>query len=513
MIGRKAILAFGVNGAKNAIGYIGLFFIARFMGPESLGVLSFGFAFIGIFNFVADLGFAVAHIKKVSEGAPQGKCVATFLAIRSVLTALMVVAVLGTVAVYKYGLGFAFESPEHEQVVYLALATMVVLNISTVPQMTFAARKETARQSIPELVGKSLEMAIKVAVAVLGLSVVLLAGGALVGGTVSLLLYVILFRGHPLGRPDWKLAKEYIWFALPVTIVVSSNAVTQNLDQIMIQGFWDARELGFYAGAGKITMVFGFAGTAVGSLLFPTISSFHGSSDTALIRRVCRRAERFLGLLFVPVGAALTVFSGPVVALILGAEFAPSGAVLSVLAWAAIVRVVSVPYSTQIIGTNRARLSALLSVILMALNVSLNLLLVPETLFGIRMAGLGAVGAAVATLVATTIMAVLYRVLASRLTGTQWNWGVVRQFGAATGMVVVMCGVLMVGGSLGAWRYALSLSAGGGVYLGFLYIMHELTGDDLKYILCAVSPFLMKRYVIDEMRGRSDAGPEDDRDV
>lgn len=499
MIARKAILAFGVNLLKNGIGYVGLFFVARRLGPEIFGALSYGFAYVGIFHFIADMGFGVAHIKKLSEGRDLPTCLGTYLLVRAGMTGLMAIAVLGSLAAHRLIFHQPMESAAHEQVILIAVLTFVLIDLAQIPSGTFAARKETAKQMIPDLAGKTIETALKIAVAVAGLGVVLLAGASLAGALVGLLLYAYIFKSYAIGRPSWSMAKEYLLFALPIMVIVSANAVTENLDQIMIQHFWKSGELGLYAGAAKITTILMFAGTAVGTLVFPTVSALNSERDLAGIRTLTHRAERFSALVLFPVGALLMMNRHTVVRLLLGSTFEASNSVLTFLIWSSIVSVISVPYFTQIIGTSRVSLSAALSVTFMVLNVIMNLVFIPVSWGGWTLAGMGARGAALATLLSGVIMAVLYRYCAYRSTATTFNISVLR-IGVATAIMMAAMGVISGFMERTLWHDCLSSVAGIGVFVGVLSLMGEKIREDLGYLLQAVSPGRMSVYIRDEFR-------------
>jgi O-antigen/teichoic acid export membrane protein len=301
------------------------------------------------------------------------------------------------------------------------------------------------------------------------------------------------------------MAKEYFFFAMPVMVIVSSNAVTENLGQIVVQAFWNSEEVGYYSGAGKVTTVFLFAGSAAGTLIFPTLSALNSRRDAQRVRDLTHRAERFMLLLLLPCGVLLTCFSPEIVRLLLGSQFDRAVPVLCILTWSMIVAVVSVPYSTQIIGTGRVRVSAALSVLLMALMVSMNVLFVPRSICGMPWLGWGAPGSAWANLVATVIMAAVYRGFALRITGTGLNVRALKLLPAAAAMALVVYGARHV------WSSALAggaiAVAGSAIYAGAAALLGELTRDDFEYLRSVVSPQRMTSYVMEEFRAGSDAPP------
>ena len=97
MIARKVSLAFFSNVVTTGLGYISLFFVARYMGPEALGIIAFSLAYIGIFRSFSDLGFGSAHVKRVSEGKDLGVCNGTYFSAKMLLTVVMAIIVLTTI--------------------------------------------------------------------------------------------------------------------------------------------------------------------------------------------------------------------------------------------------------------------------------------------------------------------------------------------------------------------------------------------------------------------------------
>jgi O-antigen/teichoic acid export membrane protein len=508
MIARKVILAFGINLVKFGFGYVGLFFVARYMGPSALGAIGFGFAYVGIFSFIADLGFGLAHIKRVSEGRDLGKCIGTYLLLKSGLIVAMAISVLVSVYVFRSVLGREFERPENEYIIYVALLTVILGHLSGIASHTFAGKKETAKQNLPELFGKVLEVCLKIVVAIGGFGLIMLAGASAVGTALCLFMAAFLFSGHPIGRPDKGVLKDYWVFALPVMIIVSSNTVTENLDKIMVQLFWSSKELGYYVGAQRISMIFTFLLVSVGMLVFPSISSYHSKNDIHSISRLTHNSERYLSLLLLPVGVLLIFFGSEIAVILLGQAFYHSGNILCFLSWAVIIRTISNPYSLQIMGTDKVKWSAILSVVFMVLNVSLNLLLIPNRIFGIRLFGLGAYGAALATLIAAFVMNLIYRYLAYKLTATGINWAVFRHLVASGIMALVIYGLLSLIEieSIGILIVVSLGLVGFGVYIVFLFLTRELSRDDLTYLLGLVSIRDMKSYIQEELRFNTKIG-------
>ena len=60
------------TGLVKIVDLLVIFFVARYMGPEPLGLISFGTAYVTLFLIISNLGFDTAHVKRVSEGKDLG---------------------------------------------------------------------------------------------------------------------------------------------------------------------------------------------------------------------------------------------------------------------------------------------------------------------------------------------------------------------------------------------------------------------------------------------------------
>ncbi|MFX0200705.1 MAG: oligosaccharide flippase family protein, partial [Candidatus Hodarchaeota archaeon] len=253
MIARKVTLVFMIRLLQHGLGFLSLFFVAHYMGPEAVGIIAFAFAYVAMFASFSDLGFGSAHIKRVSEGKDLGKCNGTYFTVKALLTAVMTIIILATIFISKYIRNQAFISKEHEIVLYIILLATIVGNLYMPIIITFGARKETAKQNIPLLIEKFALVSIKVFVAIMGLGVALLAGASLISATIALLCFLYLFQGYPIKKPDKDLFKSYATFALPVMFIGFLSTMAQNMDKVMVQFFWSTADVGCYSAAQRIS--------------------------------------------------------------------------------------------------------------------------------------------------------------------------------------------------------------------------------------------------------------------
>jgi len=419
MIARKSALIIAIQLANGLLGYIGLKFIAVYMQPWQYGIVGFAYGFVALFSIFGKLGFDQAHIKKVSEGKDPGTCIATFATVKLLLSGLMAGIVILSIIVWKYVMGRGFESPAHEQAVYVMLFYFALLILTQSMISTFNARKEIAKAQLSLFAYAFVRVMATILVAFYGLGVLALAYTYVIGEIFHFILALWFFRGYPVGKPSLPYLKEYMAFAMPMAIASASYIIMTNIDKVFIQLFWSATQVGEYFAISNLSRFIILFASAVGLLLFPTISEYHSNNNISGIKRLTLESERYLSMIVFPIIVTMVVLAEPIIRILLSNRYYPALPVLQILPFFVLIEVLSRPYSSQLQGMNMPEITRNRVFIMMVVNVLLNLVLIPQDIksMGIKLAGLGAKGAAIATVISYLFGIVYIRIVAWRKTG------------------------------------------------------------------------------------------------
>jgi len=499
MIARKSVLIMGISFIGQLLGFLALIFVARYMGPNTLGIIGFGVGFMGLFNFITYLGFDVAHIKRVSEGKDLANCIGTYLVIKIVLTSVMVITVIGALFIWKSIFHGGFESSVHEGVIYILLISFSILSFARIMIDTFVARRETAKQQISLLGGTIVQALGMMFVAVMSFGIFMLVGTYILGAITTFIFALLLFRNYPVGKPSKEYFKSYSMFAFPLILATMNIAILLNVDKIMIQLFLGTKEVGYYFTVQKMTAALMFIGSAVNSLLFPTMSSYSTKNNFKEIRRLTLLGEKYLSMIITPILAFIFLFSRPIVCVFLGNAFTPAYLVLSIFSIIVWSRILVVPLSSQIRGLDKPSIVGKTCILMVVLNILLNLLLIPKSIMGIGLAGLGIEGAAIATLFAFLSRLIIYRIVVYKLTETRLYRGVKFHLLSAGGMSLSLY-IIGIKIPVYEWYGIVGLALVGlGVYFGLLFLMQEFTKEDFNFFLEVLNPKKMIEYVKSEI--------------
>lgn len=504
MIARKSTLIIITQLLNGLLGYIGLKFIALYMEPWEYGVIGFAFGFVALFSILGTLGFDAAHIKRVSEGKDLEKCIATFAATKIALAGLMASVVIGSMAIWKYVLGRGFETPFHETAVYIMLAYFILLIFTQTMVSTFNARKEIAKSQLPLFAYTFTRVVATIVVAYYGFGVLALAYTYLFGEIFQFALAFLFFRGYSVGRPSLEYFKDYTKFALPMAIVSTAYIIMTNIDKVFIQLFWGAAQVGEYFAVFNLSSFVILFVAAVGMLLFPTISEYHAQNNTEAVKNLVLKSERYLSMIVFPITVIMVVLAEPIIHILLSDKYMPALPVLRILPFFVLIATLARPYTTQLTGMNRPNFNRNTVLLMMIVNVSLNLVLIPREIksVGITLAGLGAQGAAIATVIAYIAGLIYIRVVAWKITGIKGNLRIILHATAAAVMGLILSYASRII-FIGRWYELLAIAASGfAIYFALLFVMREFTKEDFDFFIDTLNIKKMCQYMKEEILGK-----------
>jgi O-antigen/teichoic acid export membrane protein len=540
MLSRKSALVVAVNILSAFVGWIGLVVIARLWGgfaPTAIGVIGFGMAFVGLFNVIADLGFSAAHVKRISEGKDLGECIGTYATIKILLTGIMVAFVIGGIAIWKYVLHNEFFDATKESVIYIFILYYIFTNLALIALQTFIGRKEIAKVEVPMAFEPFVRVPLMILVALAGVTgiatiapelgidvicpvtwpafilpiqkfVAAHAVGALAmsyatGIGAVFLVATWLLRKYPIKRYNKELAKNYLVFALPVMLLAITSVISLNVDKVMLGYFWTFKEVGYYFSVQRITLLLLAIPTAVGTVLFPTISEYHARNNVAGIKEVTHSAERYISMVAIPLITIVVIFPAPIINIVLSSAFLPAASTLAMLAIYVFILSLTRPFSSLIIGINRPDIAAKIGVGICIVNIGLNYLFIPEWGLLSPLGIYGPVGAATATALSQLVGFIGLRVAAMRLTGIKvMQTSTPRHIVAG---VVMGIGLYYLNSliPLVRWYHLIGFALVGiAVYIGVLVIIREFKKRDLKFFLDLAQPAGMFEYIKSELRGK-----------
>jgi PST family polysaccharide transporter len=450
--------------------------LARLLLPEHFGLLALAATSTAFFRLFANLGLGAAIVQRreVDDDYLSTSFWAN-LAAGAVL--FLVAAVSGEV------LGVLLKEPRIGTLV-LFLSLRFVIAAGSATQVAMISRRLDYRAlSLRSIASTALAGVAGVSLAYGGMGVWSLVGQELARTAANTLLLYRATGWRPRRRFSWVRFRDLWSFGGPVLLSRLFNYLVRNADNILIGRYLGASALGFYAfGYSIFAVPINDFSAIIHRVMFSALSRLHGDEDR--FRRGFLLATRYVTMVVMPVMAGLALVAPLVVVVVFGARWAPSGPVVSLLALAGFVGMMTALGPSGLQASGRADLH-LKNTLLSAVTY------VPAFAFGLRW---GIMGVATGYLVATAVLApVGYRFLMAATGVTSRElWEAIAP--AVTGCVLMAAVVWPVRVALGSAGTPVALAlvvlvvTGVIVYTGALWMIQRQAVVGLGRTLLSVLP-------------------------
>ncbi len=358
--------------------------VSRYLGPSSFGLLNSGLATAALCVAVVDLGFdTVLRRELISRHKDRNKLLGAVAAARAALlipaSALLVWLVIA-------------QSPDAGALIPPLLLTLFSPLFSTIDswfQSQTQARYTVWSQTCALIVGAAARVALIVAGAgVIAFGWVLAAESLIVG-----LLLVFFYQSSGQRISNWRPSFTEIrllWRdTWPFAVINLSALFYTRLDIVLLNAIRGTEEAGHYVAAMRFVEVGYVLPMILINSFFPQLARLHSESRIAYEKRL----QWLISVVTLVTGlaaAGLSFFGPLIVRLTIGNEYAPSAGVLQIAAWGVVFACQGAARSQWILLANLQRYALGYVSVGAALNITLNLWLIPTH---------GALGAAFSSVV------------------------------------------------------------------------------------------------------------------
>ncbi|MBW2219572.1 MAG: flippase [Deltaproteobacteria bacterium] len=365
--------------------FVGIY-VARYLGPQRFGILSYAISFVGIFSVIATLGLDQIAVREfINEPVKRESILGTLFWLK--LSGAFVV--LGLIL---FALLFTNNDALTELLIFIIAASLIFQSFNVI-DFYFQSQvlsKYIVFAQVFQLVLSSIAK----------ISLVLLNGDLLWFGIVILcdgiifsagLLYFFHLR-HKGIILRWKFdiifAKRLLMESWPLALSGLAVTVYMKIDQIMIKEMLNTEAVGLYAAAVRLSEVWYFFPGIIMKSLFPAIISIKNTHDKVYRIRLQQLHDMLFSVALV-IALLVFFFSQHIIVFLFGEQFLGASSLLAVHIWAGILVFPGNVRAHLIIIENKQIVALIFRSTGAILNIVLNYLLIPR---------FGAIGAAWATL-------------------------------------------------------------------------------------------------------------------
>ena len=368
--------------------FIGVW-LARYLGPENYGIISYVLAFAGLFSFIASLGVdGILNRELVAHPEQRDELMGTAFRLKLIGGGLaFVITVIAA---------FIFESSWLVRSLIILYSLVFVMQAVNVISIFFQANVLSKNNARSVLIATVISSILKIILIISGKGIIWLALIYFLDSVWQGLGYLWSYKCHNLKFKNWKfnkgLAKKIIsssWF-----LILSSASVYiyMKIDQVMIGHFMGERAVGLYAAAVRFVEVWYFIPVMICSSVFPAI--VNAKNNELIYRKRLKALYLLMIVIALIIAVPSTILAPWAITVLFGKEFIASVSILQIYVWSSIGFFLGWAINQYLLSENKTKVIMFYNLLSMILNIGLNLILIPK---------LGLIGAACSTLISYSV--------------------------------------------------------------------------------------------------------------
>jgi O-antigen/teichoic acid export membrane protein len=363
---------FGDNVVRTGVRVVLGVWIARYLGPEQFGMLSYAIALVSIFSTFATLQLNIVVVRDLIRDPDSTNeilgtaCFLQFMGSCVAFTLLLLV------------IEFARPNQPLAMAMGMILGSTLFIQASYVIKYWYDSRVAYKYVVWAENTGFLLASLMKLAMIVAKAPVIAFAWASLVEAALTAAVLVLTYVRSNGGR--WRVefarALKQLNDSWPLLVASLSFAMYSRIDQVMLGQMRGDAEVGIYSAAVRVSEVWFFLPGAIVGSVFPSIIAAKERSDGSYEKKLQSLYDA-MSLLGATIGILFTLCATPLMKLVFGMEFQQGGPVLAIYGWAGLFVGLDSAGSRYMLLEGLQRITMYRHVLGVVLNVLANFLMIP----------------------------------------------------------------------------------------------------------------------------------------
>lgn len=364
---------------------LGLFigvWIARYLGPEKFGLLSYAQSFVGLFGAIATLGLDHIVIRELVKNNTKKDIL---------LGTAFIMKLVGGIACIAFLIIAVNVTPNdsYTKILVLIVGSSTIVQSFNVIDFYFQSKVLSKYVVYAHFFMIIVSTPVKILLLIYKAPLEYFAIAAVLETALTSMGLVYFYKQQKMSFRTWKFSKPVAISLLkeswPLIFSSISIYIGLRIDQVMLKNMMNESSVGFYAVGVKLAEVFNFIPMLICQSIYPKIIAMNFQRDRQKIIYIIR----YVFFLLVGFAIIVNMFSYTAIYLLYGEEYLPSKVVFNILIWSVPVTYLNMINNHILLKLNKnvTILSRQLS--LATINICLNIIFIPK--FGIM-------GAAMATL-------------------------------------------------------------------------------------------------------------------
>lgn len=347
--------------------FVTIALIGRALGPTDFGALQIALVTFVYLTFVGDLGISVLGMRDGERLATRG-LIGTYVGARLILgVGALILVVIGTLLLDL--------RTRDAQIVAILAVGLVASSLSL--RWLLQARERFAQIALIDATSAAVQLVSAVGLLVFGGGVTWAAATMASAPVVSALLTYIAIGGS-LERPKFGVTSlRLVRVALPAGIAVFATSLYFYVDSILLGLFRSTTEVGYYGAAYRFVFAALALPTVANAVALPVLSRLLSGPWDELVLTLSSTSS-ILMYLSLPIAIATGILAPELVQFFFGSSFGPAAVPLAILIWTCVTVSANTPFAALMLARRQDRRYMLICVFGVAINLGMNLFVIPE---------------------------------------------------------------------------------------------------------------------------------------
>ena len=369
--------------------FVGIY-VARYLGPANFGLLSYAGSFVGLFSALVTLGLDNIVVRElVKDEKKRDELLGTTFILKIIGSILVLIIIVIAVRFTN--------NDSFTNLLIFIIAIGTIFQSFNVIQFYFQAKVLSKYTVYAQIFATILCSVIKLLLIHLNMGLIYFAMVTLIQSIILALGFVAMYIKQKLNlfnwRPKFDLARFLLKDSWPLILSGIAISIYMKIDQVMIKNMLDAKAVGNYAVAVRLSEVWYFIPMAITNSLFPAIINAKKQSEELYYARLQRLYDLMVWMV-IAVALPVTFLSDWIVKILYGQAYIEAAKVLMIHVWAGVFVASGVVTANIVIIRNKQIFGLICTTIGAISNIIFNFLLIYK---------LNIIGAAIATIIAQII--------------------------------------------------------------------------------------------------------------
>ncbi|MFC1992263.1 flippase [Chloroflexota bacterium] len=285
----------------------------------------------------------------------------------------------------------------------------------------------------------------------------------------NLIMLFVILKQIGFQLPRFSHLREYLRFGIPLAPNAAIMWIINASDRYIISYFIGVAAAGIYNAAYAIGSYASFLIMPIGIVLYPTIAKLYEENNLSETRNYLGYSVKYFMMIAIPAAFGLSILAKPILQILTTPEFITGSTVVPLVAFSAIFLSLYQIIEYIIMLAKRTRLLMMLLSTSAALNIVLNIILIPR---------MGILGAAIATIIAYGVLSMLTLMITRRY--LKFNIGMPFILKSTFSSAIMLLCIWLINPE-SIVSLIISIFAGVIIYFGILLLLGGLSREEITF--------------------------------